>query len=81
MQSFVDFIQSFLGLGATVILPVAIFILGVFFGQKVGKAFRSAVTIGVAFVGIFLVIDLLTLNLGSGCTRNGESIKRRIECN
>ncbi|MBU5266677.1 galactitol-specific PTS transporter subunit IIC [Virgibacillus proomii] len=64
MESFVDFIQSFLGLGATVILPVAIFILGVFFGQKVGKAFRSALTIGVAFVGIFLVIDLLTLNLG-----------------
>lgn len=64
MQSFVDFIQGFLGLGATVILPVAIFLLGLFFGQKPGKAFRSGLTIGVAFVGIFLVIDLLTLNLG-----------------
>ncbi|WP_010097377.1 galactitol-specific PTS transporter subunit IIC [Ornithinibacillus scapharcae] len=64
MESFVDFIQGFLGLGATVILPVAIFLLGLFFGQKPGKAFRSGLTIGVAFVGIFLVIDLLTLNLG-----------------
>ncbi|MEN2465746.1 PTS galactitol transporter subunit IIC [Ornithinibacillus sp. JPR2-1] len=64
MQSFVDFIQGFLGLGATVILPVAIFLLGLFFGQKPGKAFRSGLTIGVAFVGIFLVIDLLTHNLG-----------------
>src|SRR5699024_7835783 len=32
--------------------------------QKARKAFRSALTIGVAFVGIFLVIDLLVDNLG-----------------
>lgn len=64
MQGFVDFLQGFLALGATVILPVAIFLLGLFFGQKPGKAFRSGLTIGVAFVGIFLVIDLLVLNLG-----------------
>ncbi|MDC3411925.1 galactitol-specific PTS transporter subunit IIC [Aquibacillus sp. 3ASR75-11] len=64
MQGFVDFIQAFLDLGATVILPVAIFLLGLFFGQKPGKAFRSGLTIGVAFVGIFLVIDLLVSNLG-----------------
>ncbi|WP_191559580.1 galactitol-specific PTS transporter subunit IIC [Metabacillus idriensis] len=64
MQAFVDFIQGFLDLGATVILPVAIFLLGLLFGQKPGKAFRSGLTIGVAFVGIFLVIDLLTKNLG-----------------
>ncbi|SDD38250.1 PTS system, galactitol-specific IIC component [Terribacillus halophilus] len=64
MESFVGFLQSFLDLGATVILPVAIFLLGLLFGQKPGKAFRSGLTIGVAFVGIFLVVDLLTLNLG-----------------
>lgn len=64
MQGFVDFLQAFLDLGATVILPVAIFLLGLFFGQKPGKAFRSGLTIGVAFVGIFLVIDLLVNNLG-----------------
>ena len=64
MQGFLDFIQGFLDLGATVILPVAIFLLGLFFGQKPGKAFRSGLTIGVAFVGIFLVIDLLVNNLG-----------------
>ncbi|ALX49982.1 galactitol-specific PTS transporter subunit IIC [Lentibacillus amyloliquefaciens] len=64
MQAFVDFIQGFLDLGATVILPVVIFILGMLFGQKPGKAFRSGLTIGVAFVGIFLVVDLLVNNLG-----------------
>lgn len=64
MQGFVDFLQAFLALGATVILPVAIFLLGLFFGQKPGRAFRSGLTIGVAFVGIFLVIGLLVDNLG-----------------
>jgi PTS system galactitol-specific IIC component len=64
MDAFTNFVQGFLDLGATVILPVAIFLLGLFFGQKPGKAFRSGLTIGVAFVGIFLVIDLLVLNLG-----------------
>lgn len=64
MQGFVDFIKAFLDLGATVILPVAIFLLGLLFGQKPGKAFRSGLTIGVAFVGIFLVVDLLVKNLG-----------------
>ncbi|MFQ3544573.1 galactitol-specific PTS transporter subunit IIC [Halobacillus rhizosphaerae] len=64
MQGFVDAIQAFLDLGATVILPVAIFLLGLLFGQKPGKAFRSGLTIGVAFVGIFLVVDLLVNNLG-----------------
>ncbi|QAS51516.1 galactitol-specific PTS transporter subunit IIC [Halobacillus litoralis] len=64
MQGFVDIVQGFLDLGATVILPVAIFFLGLLFGQKPGKAFRSGLTIGVAFVGIFLVVDLLVNNLG-----------------
>lgn len=64
MEGFVNVIQGFLGLGATVILPVAIFILGIAFGQKPSKAFRSGLTIGVAFVGIFLVVDLLVNNLG-----------------
>ncbi|PTM58463.1 PTS galactitol transporter subunit IIC [Desmospora activa] len=64
MDGLVQGFQTFLDLGPTVILPVAIFLLGLLFGQKIGKAFRSAVTIGVAFVGIFLVVDLLVNNLG-----------------
>ncbi len=64
MSYFTDFVRGFLDLGATVILPVVIFLLGLFFRQKIGAAFRSGLTIGVAFVGIFLVIDLLVKNLG-----------------
>ncbi|AIQ56517.1 PTS galactitol transporter subunit IIC [Paenibacillus borealis] len=64
MQGMVDALRSFLDLGPTVILPVAIFILGLVFGQKPGKAFRSGLTIGVGFIGISLVVDLLVNNLG-----------------
>jgi PTS system galactitol-specific IIC component len=46
-------------LGSTVLLPVFIFIFAVVLGTKVGRAFRSAVVIGVAFIGINLVIGLL----------------------
>jgi PTS system galactitol-specific IIC component len=64
MKGFFDAIQAFLDLGATVILPIVIFLLGLLFGQKPGKAFRAGLTIGVAFVGIFMVVDLLVNNLG-----------------
>ena len=46
-------------LGATVLLPVFIFIFALVLGAKVGRAFRAAVTIGVAFIGINLVIGLM----------------------
>lgn len=46
-------------LGATVLLPFFIFIFALILGAKPGKAFRSAVTIGVAFIGINLVIGLM----------------------
>ncbi|MGF7086884.1 PTS system galactitol-specific IIC component [Kroppenstedtia sanguinis] len=64
MQTMIDALQAFLDLGATVILPVVIFLLGLLFGQKPSKAFRAGLTIGVAFVGIFLIVDLLVNNLG-----------------
>jgi len=57
----IDWIQ---GLGATVMLPIVIFIIGLILGAKPGRAFRSAVTIGIAFVGINLVIGLMWGNVG-----------------
>ncbi|MBU8880647.1 PTS galactitol transporter subunit IIC [Bacillus sp. FJAT-29790] len=79
MNGFVEALQSFLALGPTVILPVAIFLIGIAFGQKIGRAFRSGLTIGVAFVGIFLVVDLLVSNLGPAA--NGMVDRFGIELN
>ncbi len=51
-------------LGATVLLPIVIFIIAIVLGAKVGKAFRAAVTIGVAFIGINLVLGLMLGSIG-----------------
>ncbi len=47
------------GLGATILLPIIIFCLAWFLGAKPAKAFRSGVMIGIAFIGINLVIGLM----------------------
>ena len=57
-------VQFILNLGPTVMLPIVITIIGIIFGQGFKKAFKSGVTIGVGFVGINLVLGLLTNNLG-----------------
>ncbi len=54
------FIQD---LGAPVMMPIMIFILALILGSKPGRAFRAAVTIGIAFIGINLVIGLMWENL------------------
>jgi galactitol PTS system EIIC component len=64
MAAIQSFVQFFLDLGASVFLPIVIFILAVAFGAKAGKAIRAALMVGVGFVGIGLVLGLLFDNLG-----------------
>jgi galactitol PTS system EIIC component len=52
------------GLGATVMMPLTIFVIALILGAKAGKAFRASLTIAAAFVGINLIIGLLTGSLG-----------------
>ncbi|MGH2064706.1 PTS galactitol transporter subunit IIC [Aerococcus urinaeequi] len=64
MQTVVNIFDYILGLGPTVIIPIAIFIIGMIFGVKPAKAFKSAITIGIGFVGVNLVVGLLSDELG-----------------
>lgn len=64
MEVILKAFQFIQGLGATVMMPIMIFILGLILGAKPGRAFRAAVTIGIAFIGINLVIGLMWTNLG-----------------
>lgn len=45
--------------GAAVMMPVIIFLLGLIFGARPGRSFRAAVSIGVGFTGLFLVLGML----------------------
>jgi PTS system galactitol-specific IIC component len=78
MQWLLDVLNWIKGLGAPVMLPILLFILAIVFGAKPGKAFRAALTIGVAFVGINLVIGLLGGALGPAAqamvTRTGVQL-------
>lgn len=63
MERVDQIVQFFLDLGASVFLPVIVFGLAVVFGTKPGRALRSAFFVGVGFVGIGLILDLLFTNL------------------
>lgn len=58
-------IQYILGFGPTVMLPIVIFIMAICLRVKLGRAVRSSLTIGMGFVGIFVIFDLLGTSLGS----------------
>jgi PTS system galactitol-specific IIC component len=50
-------------LGSTIILPIFIFILAFAMGARPGRAFRAAITVGIAFIGINLIIELMVKSL------------------
>ena len=55
----VTFLNSFLELGIPIIAPLLLFLLALLFRVPLGRAVRAAITYGVGFIGIFLVLDLL----------------------
>lgn len=59
-----DFFQTFINLGAAVMLPVVIAILGKFFGMKLGQAIKSGLLVGIGFQGLCLAVNLLTTTVG-----------------
>ena len=64
MQIIYSIFNVILDAGAVVMLPIIITIVGLIFGVKLAKAFRSGLTIGIGFCGINLVVDMLKSNLG-----------------
>lgn len=59
-----DILQKFIDLGAIVVLPILIFIFGLLLGTPARKAFNAGVTVGIGFVGLNLVVELLSGSLG-----------------
>jgi PTS system galactitol-specific IIC component len=61
IASVIDFIR---GMGAAAMMPIFIIIIGLIVKVPWGKLFRAALTVGVGFIGMFLVMDLLGAQLG-----------------
>jgi PTS system galactitol-specific IIC component len=57
MHQIKDIIMYFLSFKAYVMLPFIIFTLAIVFRIKLADALRSALTIGIGFIGIFVIFD------------------------
>lgn len=64
MAIFQEVIDYILGLGSAIFVPLIIFILGLIAGMKLSKAFTSALTLGIAFSGMSMVIGYMTSAVG-----------------
>ncbi|QQY15577.1 PTS galactitol transporter subunit IIC [Cutibacterium avidum] len=64
MHILLDGIQYIVNLGASVMLPLVIFIIGLLLKRGFAKSLQAGLTIGAGFVGIGLVVDLLNSSLG-----------------
>lgn len=63
-MSFMQIIQSVIGLGAAVMMPIIFFVVGMIFRLSVGQAFKAGMLVGIGFTGVNMVINMLLTNLG-----------------
>ena len=64
MDAIISFFQYIQSLGVSVMMPIIICILALCFRVKLGDAIRAGLTVGVAFIGLNLVIGIFGNNLG-----------------
>ena len=57
-------INYIIDMGASVMLPIIIALLSIIIGVKVGQAIRAGLMIGVGFVGMGLIVDMMNANMG-----------------
>ena len=58
------FINSIIGLGSAVMMPIIFFIVGLIFRMHPAKAFKAGMLVGVGFTGVSMVINLMLGALG-----------------
>ena len=68
MSAIVNAVGMFFGwinsLGAMVILPIALFFIGIAFKLKPGQAFVNGLRVGIGFFGLNLMIGVVSSNIG-----------------
>lgn len=69
-----DAVDFVLDLGPSIMLPIIMLAFGLLLKQGFNKSFRAALTIGIGFVGINLVIGLLMEALGPATQAMVESL-------
>ena len=72
LNRFLNAIQYVVDMGASVMLPIVITIISVCIGIKIGKAVQSGLMIGVGFVGLSLLINMMNDQLGPAAQAMSE---------
>ncbi|MEW4212242.1 PTS transporter subunit IIC [Priestia megaterium] len=63
MDTVFNIFKTITDMGATAILPIIITVLGLVFRMKIGNAIKSGLLVGVGFLGLTLVVNLLNSSL------------------
>ncbi len=63
MEAVMGVVDYILNMGPSVVMPIILFVMCLFFRIEIGKAIRSSLTVGMAFIGINMVLGLLTETL------------------
>jgi PTS system galactitol-specific IIC component len=64
MEKLNQIITYLLSFKPFVLLPVILFVLALFFRMKLSEALKSALTIGIGFIGIFTIFDFFIAQIG-----------------
>ena len=79
MQIFYNIFNVILDAGATVMLPIIITIVGLIFGVRLGKAFRSGLMSGIGFAGVNLVINMMKSSIGPAAQAVVENVGMHLD--
>ena len=59
-----NIINYILDMGASVFIPLLMFVIGIMMKMKPKDAFKAGLTIGIAFTGMSLLIDYMGSTMG-----------------
>lgn len=60
-----EVIQYILDFGPAVVIPIIMFAFALIFGSKIGEAAKNAMTIGIGFIGLSLLINFMVTSLSA----------------
>jgi PTS system galactitol-specific IIC component len=79
MDTLSAIVSYILGLGAPIMMPIIITLLGLGLGQGFAKSFRAGLTVGVGFIAIGLVVGLLIDVVGPNAMAFATVLGRRLD--
>ncbi len=64
LENISGYVQWFVALGSYIFVPILMFVIGLIFGLKPGRALKAGATVGIGLVGVSLVSTLTANSVG-----------------